>query len=131
GPWRCSKGVRKNLAEVAVRKCNEFNARSACDSLLAGSNWQGHVSDAGRLCRVRTLDYPRARPRWPTRHGVQRRLHASVMPRLSRGLGQQNVKAWMAGTQARNGSEREGSFRLFRCANPGYALTAAMKGEAS
>ena len=26
----------------------------------------GHVSDAGRLCRVRTLDNSRARPRWPT-----------------------------------------------------------------
>jgi len=29
GNYARSKGVRKNLAEVPFRKCNEFNARSS------------------------------------------------------------------------------------------------------
>src|SRR5215831_1751377 len=46
-------------------------ARHRPVSASAGSRYdhagrQGHVSDAGRLCRVRTLDYPRARSRWLT-----------------------------------------------------------------
>src|SRR5262252_6054585 len=69
--WIDGRNVRVEYWFTGGVTVRASRARHRPVSASAGSRYdhagrQGDVSDAGRLCRVRTLDNSRARARWPT-----------------------------------------------------------------